>query len=79
MLLAACMQSFDTLTIADVARLLRVSPDTVYRLAASGELPGRKIGRVWRFSGEAIKRHLDPDATNPRMVEAANGPRRRTP
>jgi two-component system sensor histidine kinase BarA len=46
------------LTVAEVAHLLGVSPDTVYRLAAAGELPGRKIGRIWRFSRDAIKRHL---------------------
>jgi PAS domain S-box-containing protein/excisionase family DNA binding protein len=48
----------EALTVAQVARLLGVSPDTVYRLAAAGELPGRKIGRIWRFSRDAIKQHL---------------------
>ncbi|MFI5399246.1 MAG: ATP-binding protein [Candidatus Binatia bacterium] len=52
------------LTIAEIAQRLSVSPDTVYRLAASGKLPGRKVGRVWRFSADAINRYLDPDATD---------------
>ena len=48
-----------TMTGAEVAELLRVSLDTVYRLAARGELPGWKFGRVWRFSKRAIEERLD--------------------
>ena len=50
--------SLQVLTGGEVAKLLRVSRDTVYRLAASGELPGRKIGRIWRFSRDAIEQYL---------------------
>lgn len=46
------------LTGKEVARLLRVSRDTVYRLAARGELPGRKIGRIWRFQRRSIEEYL---------------------
>ena len=48
----------DVLTGDEVARLLRVSRDTVYRLAARGELPGRKIGRIWRFQRRSIEEYL---------------------
>lgn len=47
----------ELLTLAEVARLLRVSHDTVYRLAASGKLRGTKVGHAWRFDAAAIK-HL---------------------
>ena len=46
------------LTIKQVAKLLQVSPDTVYGLAARGELEGRKIGRVWRFPEDEIERYM---------------------
>ena len=46
------------LTGAEVAELLRVSCDTVYRLAAQGELPGRKFGRLRRSSRCAIEECL---------------------
>ena len=49
----------ELLTGDEVAKLLRVSRDTVYRLATRGELPGRKVGRVWRFSKEAIALYVD--------------------
>lgn len=46
------------LTVDEVAAVLRVSRHTVYRLAERGELPGRRVGRVWRFSKEGIDRYL---------------------
>jgi len=42
------------MTAEDVANYLKITPATVYRLAQRGELPGAKIGRVWRFRKEAI-------------------------
>lgn len=52
------------LTIQEVAALLGVSRDTVYRLAARGELPGRKTGLIWRFSNEAIQGYLSEGRTH---------------
>ena len=46
------------LDAAGAANLLRVSSKTVLRLARSGEIPGRKIGREWRFAREALMEHL---------------------
>ncbi len=42
------------MTADQVAELLQVSRDMIYQLATRGELPGRKVGRIWRFSREAI-------------------------
>lgn len=47
--------SLTFLTIDEVAAMLKLSRDTVYRLASSGELPGRKVGRAWRFAAEEIE------------------------
>jgi excisionase family DNA binding protein len=44
----------DVLTIEQLAELLQVDEKTVRSLAAKGELPGRKVGRQWRFSREAV-------------------------
>jgi excisionase family DNA binding protein len=44
----------DVLTTAEAAQLLRVGEGTVRDLAARGELPGRKLGRHWRFSRRAL-------------------------
>ena len=47
--------SLTFLTLDEVASMLRLSRDTAYRLAQSGELPGKKIGRAWRFVAEEIE------------------------
>ncbi|HEY4102988.1 MAG TPA: helix-turn-helix transcriptional regulator [Polyangiaceae bacterium] len=41
------------LTTADVAALLRVHPQHVYRLLRSG-LPARRVGGEWRFNSDAV-------------------------
>jgi excisionase family DNA binding protein len=54
--------------VEQLAELLQVDEKTVRTLASKGELPGRKLGRHWRFSRHAVLEWL------------ANGerPRRRT-
>jgi excisionase family DNA binding protein len=58
----------DVLTAEQLAAMLQVDEKTIARLAAHGEIPGRKIGRYWRFSREAI---LDWLATPERRKGAA--------
>jgi len=42
------------LTLAEVARYLRVHPSTVYRLIEQNKLPAFKVGSSWRINLEAI-------------------------
>jgi excisionase family DNA binding protein len=44
----------DVLTTSQLAELLQVDENAVRDLARRGELPGRKIGRDWRFSRSAV-------------------------
>ena len=44
----------DVLTTEQLADLLQVDETAVRDLARRGELPGRKIGRDWRFSRSAV-------------------------
>jgi excisionase family DNA binding protein len=67
---ATIMQDLQLLTCDEVAQILRVSSETVRHLAAAGELPGRKIGRAWRFSRLAIEKHILGDLASS-VVEAA--------
>lgn len=46
------------LTVAEVARLLRVSNMTVYRLISAGELPAVRVGRSYRLREEDVDRYL---------------------
>jgi len=42
------------MTLEEVARYLKVSRDSIYRLAQKGEIPASKIGNLWRFKREEI-------------------------
>ena len=42
-------------TVDDVAKYLRLEPETVRKMARNGRLPAIKVGRVWRFKREKVK------------------------
>ena len=44
----------DVLTLAETAKLIRRSAKTTAKLVRSGALPGRKVGREWRFVRSAV-------------------------
>lgn len=46
------------LTIKDVADYLKVNERTIYRLAASSELPGFKVGNSWRFKQSELEQYI---------------------
>ena len=48
----------DVLTSEQLADLLQVDEKAVRELARRGEVPGRKIGREWRFSRQAVLKWL---------------------
>lgn len=67
------------LTTQEVAEWLGVNESTVLRAARSGELPGRKLGKAWRFSRTALleafrtpspHRDADPEAENEEQERA---------
>jgi excisionase family DNA binding protein len=58
----------DVLTLPQLAELLQVDEKTVRSLASTGDLPGRKVGRHWRFSRQAVLEWL---ATPERKRHAA--------
>lgn len=47
------------LTEREVAAMLHVTPKGVQSLARRGILPGRKVGRYWRFRRSWIERWLE--------------------
>ena len=48
----------EVMTLDEAARLLRVHPQTVKALARAKTIPGRKVGRAWRFSKQALLAYL---------------------
>lgn len=44
----------ELLTIKEFAKLVKIAPKTLYRLASSGKIPCIRIGRNLRFSPDMI-------------------------
>ena len=51
-------QPDEILTIDEVASYLKAGKRTVYRLAASGQLPAFKLGGTWRFRRGELDRWI---------------------
>lgn len=46
------------MTVAEVARVLRISNMTVYRLIGAGQLPAVRVGKSYRLREEDVDRYL---------------------
>jgi excisionase family DNA binding protein len=44
----------EVMSVRELAEFLRISVHTAYRLAEQGRLPGRKVGKHWRFHRQVI-------------------------
>ena len=42
-------------TVEEVAKYLRLEPETIRSMAREGKLPAIKVGRVWRFRRKQVK------------------------
>jgi len=42
------------MTLEEAAQYLKVSKDSIYRLAQKGKMPASKIGNLWRFNKKEI-------------------------
>ncbi len=63
-----------TLTLREVAKLLRVHPVSVYRLIKTAKLPVFRIGRALRFDQTEVERWMKSWKRN---APAINGRRKR--
>lgn len=52
------MSDDDVLSAAETATFLKVSVQTVIKESREGGLPGRKVGREWRYHRQALVKHL---------------------
>lgn len=48
----------DILTLDEVAAYLKAGKRTIYRLAASGDIPAFKLGGTWRFRRSELDRWI---------------------
>ena len=60
----------DTLSVAEAATLLHVSPKRVQFLARAGRVPAVRLGRRWLFPRRALEALLDQPTDGPGPGEA---------
>jgi excisionase family DNA binding protein len=48
----------ETLRLSEAAQFMKITPQTLRKLVASGEIPAVRIGRQWRFYSPAIEAWL---------------------
>jgi len=51
-------QTDRVLTIGELADYLKIAKSTLYQEAQKRQIPGRKIGRQWRFLRDAVDEWL---------------------
>jgi excisionase family DNA binding protein len=56
---ASSFQEHEILTLEEVARYLRLKPQTIYRWAQEKRIPAVKLGKEWRFRKSILDRWLD--------------------
>ena len=52
------MKQIKTLTPNEIAKILRIHPFTVTRLAREGKIPAFKIGGIWRFRKDQFEQWI---------------------
>jgi excisionase family DNA binding protein len=53
------MSPDEIMTLEEVAKYLKLTPQTVYKWAQDGKIPGTKLGKEWRFRRRIIDEWID--------------------
>ena len=60
------MKAIETLTPSEIAKILKLHPFTVTRLAREGKIPAFKVGGVWRFRKDQFEKWITSRTNNRR-------------
>ena len=52
------------LSVDEIATYLGIKRDTVYKWITERQMPGHKIGRLWKFSKEEVDKWVKSDGTD---------------
>ena len=63
--------------IPQIAVMLGVSQDTIYRMVRGGDIPGFKMKGVWRFFPSEVKAHVKAPKVDPWAQSARSRGRKR--
>lgn len=51
--------NINIVTAKEVSKYLKLTDSTIYKLASTGEIPGFRIGKSWRFDMEDVVKMVD--------------------
>lgn len=71
------MTTGELLTLEELAAFLKVSRDTVYRMAQKGKIPAVKVGNQWRFAQAEVMTALKKIPTAPNKARRTTAKRTR--
>jgi excisionase family DNA binding protein len=57
------MNNDEIMTVEEVAKYLKMKPQTVYKWAQEGRIPGAKLGKEWRFRKRILDEWIDASIT----------------
>lgn len=63
----------EVMDVHDAAKYLGISHDTLYGYAASGFVPGFKLGNRWRFRRVRLDEWMDEEALSTGMLARVQG------
>ncbi len=66
------MKTIETLTPGEIAKILKLHPFTVTRLAREGKLPAFKVGGVWRFRRDEFEHWINQHSNRKKMKAHPN-------
>jgi len=66
------MSNDEIMTVQDVARYLKLQPQTIYKWAQDGKIPAAKFGKEWRFRKSLVDRWLDAQFASSPAVKRLN-------
>ncbi len=53
------MTDTELMTLEQVAKYLKLKPQTIYRWAQEGRIPAAKLGKEWRFRRSVLDQWID--------------------
>ena len=59
------LDTIETLTPHEIAKILKIHAFTVTRLARTGKLPGFKVGGIWRFRKDQFEKWMQENSSTP--------------
>jgi PTS system nitrogen regulatory IIA component len=66
------MDDNEIMTVEEVAKYLKLKPQTVYKWAQEGTIPAAKLGKEWRFRRRILDEWIDQQINQSKTPPVTN-------